>query len=476
MRSIAALLFACVAMVAPCFGQTQRFPTTAEVEKKQAKAKVEIGDALESFARAALQTDLPASPDARRERAAAILNQLHTTPTREAIRTAFDAIVVWPRNTQAAVWIIQYGDQAFNLGVITPRAYYAAKIEALYREHARSGGGNVPAIEWQEGLAELLTEIGRYQEAKEVVTNALTIRGDTRSRYLEVLAAVIERLNGDPKPLDSLVADCKPPDDYELGNQYCRDIATDLARRMVNLSLVNDRRAPVRLLLDVELDCACIVRDLADISHLDPEIAEPELLRIVRETRVPDDIRHSAAMFLSEIAKRGRRAREAVAWRDCSLHFRGVTVSPFPEDGWSQMVTYAKSPRTNVERCRDDDAAPACVAGELENREFIAMHDQEWAIARQSVEQFATWTLEHNLEIFDFAQAMLLLGEEQWRSGLKDEGTRTMEFALLLDPRISSGEAGELITRLGIVAAYETATPWKSPTTLDKPLPSVCPE
>jgi hypothetical protein len=471
-RKLTTVLLACVISY-PGLAQVQTFPTEAEVKEMEAKAQREIKSTLESIAAEALQTKTDASPEERRAQSAIVLRG---NPDRQLLRTAFDKFVIWPRNTEAATWIIKYSEQALHLGISVGYESTAAIVEKLYRERARSGSASAPAIEWQEGLAELLVELGRYEEARDIVRNALAIRGESASPYLRVLAATIDRFNGDPEPLAGLLTECRAPDDAEQPADYCRQVARAIAARTVDLRLAKDSTGPVSLLLEVDQDYGTRLSDLRAIAITDKATAQRELLKIVRDKKAPAGARQDAAIHLSDIAKAQPDPRTAVAWRDCALRIQGVTIPSFPKDGWRQLVAYSKKPRVKQERCEDDEEEAECVAGTLANRLFSVMQRDEKLLARQSLEQAAAWTLAHQLQIFSLAQAFELFGEAELRKGLKEEGTRILEFALLLEPRLAEHDFDGVFKRNAISAAHETASPWDSPTDIGDILPRVCPD
>jgi len=452
--------------------------TEAELKQLQAKAKQELQETLRSFAAEALEKNVEGSADERRERAIALREELRGA-NRQSIRRAFDAVAVRPGNIEAAIYIIKSSNQAFGLGSQVLPGDIAAPIEEMYRERSRSGSAGIPAVEWQQGLAELLVIFGRHEEAREQIRSVVVQRGDGVSPYARVLAAVIERLNGDPLPLRRLLANCTKSDhadEASFGDNYCWNTVRTIAARAVNLNATKNLSGMVDLIVEygrtLPEEYSSRLWDLGDVLLVDAATARRELATIVGDENAPDGARHDAAASLATIATFEHDTRTAIAWQDCALHFRGVAFPEFPKDGWPQLVTLAKKPRTSLKPCGNDEKETACVASLLSNRVFAATNERSWLLARQSIEHFASWTLANDVNVAYVAHMIHYLGEAQLRSGLEQEGIHTIEFALLLDPRL---EVGKNFKALAIAPAHETATPWDSPTNIGEPIPQVCP-
>ncbi|HEX2123857.1 MAG TPA: hypothetical protein VHL59_19690, partial [Thermoanaerobaculia bacterium] len=216
--------------------------TAIEDNKRRIAAEKErIVTTLQTYAREALaEKAVTGGRDERRKLAEAIVAE---TPKNEfgltdlpKLRSVFDAVAIRPPYMESFRYLVLYHSGPFDTSA---KEEVAALLEGLYRAHSHGGGGSAPGVEWREGHAEILLAMGRSAEAREQIRSAMAEYGDTARVYTRVLAAIIERMNGDPDPFRLIVGDC-PPDDTNRGERYCWVVARSIASRAVDVALARD--------------------------------------------------------------------------------------------------------------------------------------------------------------------------------------------------------------------------------------------
>lgn len=440
----------------------------------------QIEQFLMDTAAEALAVTVTAPLEERRERSRAMLQEIYAgNRSKETARRAFDALVMRPESVLPIEEILMTAAQGLPHPHDDPRLL--SVFENMYSERSRTGTATAEAIEWKEGYAELLLHLGRYADARREMQDVIQKRGDALRSYARGLTAVIEHSNGDADALKNYVGNC--PDapeeeaDPEERSRECWLIVRTIADRSVKWQHKTNADIKPALGLLVAYgrgqpgDFHTRLTDLGRLAYYDKAASVREMRDIAASPATPVEARRKAALTLSQSLK-SVDPREAVAWIDCSLNLNEEKIPPFPEDGWQRLVSYAKKPREQSKPCAGDPEHAECVAASLANRMYAAMKGPEWAIARQSIEQEAAWTLAHNLPVFHLAQHIERLGESLIGSQLRDEGRSAIEFALLLDPRV---QISDIFKHIAFSAAHETSVPWKSPTDIGKPLPVVCP-
>ena len=303
-----------------------------------------------------------------------------------------------------------------------------------YKRRAAAGPD---AAEWKRGLRAVLLFTGDYAGARALSHDLAREHNAEFAIRDNVLAALSDRIDGNRKPLDEVIAHCPGTPrveaeqwglDQELDKtNYCRmmllwdiDRAIALAPRATlphaYIEFLQESAAP---------NMAPYVRQFAiiDIEHLDLDIAKREWQALLNGSEIPSDIRDQAFLGLASIAKLQKRWSEGLEWVDDYIKTNLRSPVGFSPELWR---TFADFPETSSPPTRNK------IVGVYDLRFELSVASQDFGNARRTLEDLMTFTAcgVHCGEPYAYETRLLLirLAEAEVAAGQRQEPLRILGF------------------------------------------------
>jgi len=355
----------------------------------------------------------------------------------ERARAGVRMIALRPSDDMAIAFLLQHGSEA-RYGTPGPEDIESAAVlpgdkphfsvskkqveqfvADLYR--AMIDGEGEAAGPFRSGWAGYLhLSGGDLGEARKLAAAFVSDPLDDNPGFETTFVAYLDRLRGDRKPLDALVARCPfaPPDDVaaSMSANYCRTVSWSLAGRLIEARRRDAAPAAAEIVREaLAAEPANWTLRLASIRTLDlldprESAREYRALADLPATVVPEEVRLDAlAGVMTGFMDQGDY-RNALVVNQRWLDTYGYRPSALPPDGWARLAAW--------ESVADSDApCPETLACMLNKRVAAATALGDMPLARRILEERLSHTLEAGfpeetrIRLFTFAQALLARGK-----------------------------------------------------------------
>ena len=350
-------------------------------------------------------------------------------------------------------------------GVTFDKARHVRQLVTdYYRKRAASG----PEAEaWKRGLRAVLLFNGDYTEARALSRQLLEEHNQEYEHRDRLLFGLMERIFGDRKPLDQSIANCPAPSKLDLErwgaaataddkSVYCR---FQVLWNIYRASFLAPRNTLPHAYTEFLQESAQPKNDeemrafaADDLQHIDLDLAKTTWLALLNTPGISFDTRTRALWSLAWISEQKKEPAEAIRWADDYIATKFKQPVPFSPDLWPMIAAMPESPGVLV---RNTDAF------ELRFRMSLATHD--FANARRTIEDLATFTVSVQGLVFEVRQLLLQLADAEASAGQRQEPLRILGF-IAKNPLDSQLTALADVVRAKLKAEPKREdTPWDSP-------------
>jgi len=392
----------------------------------------------------------------------------------QAIGAGTQAIALRPQDDRGAFLLLQAAGRPWNHTSYKPEIVRAF-LDRLYRE--RSAGGDA---HWLSGYQGFLLLTGRIDDAR-ALTAKLPAQKDA---WDATAAALVERLSGHREPFDALTKNCPSAEDGE-GMSYCWFVTFNIIERMMRVQ----KESTPKVVKEVAFEAMRANPDnwplrmtlLRDVQEVDAPAAKSEYARILQHPKeAPSGAILDTVYGLSKIALKDNDKENAVALTDCWLQLNGVTPAAVTADVWGKVGALPSIGPANPKEADvpcfadaliDPHRASDCATRAFSRRLAAALEAKDFALARQTVEQLAAYSLSHHVTADATRGALVNLA---WAA--HDEGRKAdaQQIAAYLKAHPHGAYVEQAISTFGTAPASNE--PWHSPTVVRSPASSCPPE
>jgi hypothetical protein len=295
----------------------------------------------------------------------------------------------------------------------------------------RAAAGGPEAAEWKRARRNALFFSGDYTAARDAAHEIVRRYPDARYEMRDkVMAAVLDRLLGNAKPYEDVVAACPSTDEFdpEISSDrsfYCRYNAWWNARRVIGIRgektppVINEVLAEMmRTYPDYSRETCITLCTLRDLVQSDPQFAQREIERVLADKKSPPMLVRDAIYSRFEIAEKQKNWPEALQWYDAFIRTLDKDLLGFPRDGWKVVA--------RVPRLRETYVPPQLIAA-LQGRAETAILSGDAEEMRKSIERIVPYAIaEQNARLVQ--ELLLNLVDRRLNAGDPDKLRRVLGY------------------------------------------------